>query len=47
MNEKRRVVEIIQGYRYLTHEELHDDEFIVMFLRRMTDDEEAIEQVIE
>ena len=42
MNKTRKVIEMIEGYRYLTHEELHDGEFIVMFLRRMTDDEEAI-----
>jgi len=40
---KTKVIEMIEGYRYLTHEEYHDDEYIVMVLRRMTDNEEAIE----
>jgi len=40
---KLKVIEMIEGYRYLTHEEYHDDEFIVVFLRKMSDDEKAIE----
>ena len=39
----KKVIEMIEGYRLVDIEEYHDDEYIVLVLRRMTDDEEAIE----
>jgi len=39
----KKVIELIEGYRYMTHTEYHDGEYMTVLLRRMTDDEEAIE----
>tara|TARA_R100000808_G_C2045567_1_gene83283 strand:- start:203 stop:328 length:126 start_codon:yes stop_codon:yes gene_type:complete len=40
---KKKVIEMIEGYAYVYHEEKADGEYLLVLLRRMKPDEEGIE----
>jgi hypothetical protein len=39
---KKKVIEMIEGYAYVCHEEKADGEYLLVVLRRMKPDEEVI-----
>lgn len=48
MADKKQVIEMIEGYAYVYHEEKLEGDYLLVLLRRMTPDDEAIEpEVVE